>query len=181
MNFKVLPNILSILRFPLSILFAYYFHNMLTTNQFSSLVLMIFIVLILTDFFDGLVARSLNCESSIGSYLDVFADFFFVFSAYLVLVLSGHLNIFFIAVLLVKFIEFLLTSIIYDDNEYSVLLFDKLGMNVSKFWMCFPGLISLLYILEMRNLDLMINGVMLITSIIALLSTITRIINMRRN
>jgi hypothetical protein len=72
-------------------------------------------------------------------------------------------------------VEFIYTSNKKDTNRK--LVFDTLGKNVSKFWILFPGIVCILCYLRMDNLVLIINAIALITAILALLSTITRLID----
>ena len=68
---KQLPNIISILRIPLSI-------AMLVVPPFSVLFWIFYLCSGLTDILDGLLARKLHQESPFGSKLDSIADFAFV-------------------------------------------------------------------------------------------------------
>ena len=175
MNIKTIPNLLSISRIPLSLVFAYLFLETITVGVNAPLSFLVFVLIILTDYLDGILSRKYNTTSSEGALLDATSDMFFVFCSYAVLSIGGLLNWLFLIVLLVKFTEFILTSVLNRKSDDSVLLFDVLGKNVSKFWIAFPGLICLAYLFGYDNLGWLINSVMLVTSILALLSTIYRI------
>ena len=178
MNYKHIPNIMSFSRFLLAMVFAWYFNNLLHSNQEIVFPLIVFILILVTDFFDGLIARKTTNTTDFGALLDVSADMFFVLLSYLILVLNHLLHPLFIFVLIFKFVEFIYTSNKKDTNRK--LVFDTLGKNVSKFWILFPGIVCILCYLRMDNLVVIINAIALITTILALLSTITRLIDSRK-
>lgn len=181
MQWRNIPNILSYSRIILSFVFAYYFNEMLTTSSRISFPLILFFIIILTDFFDGYIARKTDSTTHTGALLDVVADFIFVLIAYLILYFNNLLSFVFIIVLLIKFLEFILTSLVFKkDNDGNILLFDKIGKNVSKFWIAFPGIICILYLVEITNTAGLILFVMSVTSILALISTVTRVIYQKR-
>ena len=68
---KHLPNIITFLRFPLSI-------AMLVVSPFSALFWIFYLDSGLTDILDGFLARKLHLESTIGAKPDSLADFVFV-------------------------------------------------------------------------------------------------------
>lgn len=68
---KQLPNIISILRIPLST-------AMLAVPPFSALFWIFYLGSGLTDILDGFLARKLHQESALGAKLDSIADFVFV-------------------------------------------------------------------------------------------------------
>ena len=57
MNYKHIPNILSFSRFLLAIVFVWYFNNLLHSNQEIVFPLTVFILIWVTDFLDGVIAR----------------------------------------------------------------------------------------------------------------------------
>ncbi|MEM1283177.1 MAG: CDP-alcohol phosphatidyltransferase family protein [Chlamydiota bacterium] len=79
------PNILSILRFPLAILFIY--------DSMATKVLAIALAG-LSDFLDGYLARRYQQTSRIGTVLDPIADKFFVVTALSTFLLNGQMSIF---------------------------------------------------------------------------------------
>ena len=71
---KNVPNILTVLRLLACPLLIYLFEfNIVGTNNFL-LVLIIFVLACLTDFFDGYLARKRNFKSNFGKFLDPIAD-----------------------------------------------------------------------------------------------------------
>ncbi|MCD6579651.1 CDP-diacylglycerol--glycerol-3-phosphate 3-phosphatidyltransferase [bacterium] len=78
---KNVPNILTVLRIVLAIVFVILF-----ILHFYTCALIVFIVSSLTDFFDGQIARKYNVVSDFGKFADPLADKILVFSALLLLV-----------------------------------------------------------------------------------------------
>ena len=124
-----------------------------------------------------MIARKTSNTTDMGAFLDVSADMFFVLVSYLILSLNSLLHPLFILVLIFKFVEFIYTS---GKKNTGKLVFDSLGKNVSKFWIGFPGIVCILCYYRIDNLVLIINAVALITTILSLLSTITRIVESRK-
>ena len=174
MNYKNIPNILSFSRIFLSLLFGWYLNNLLRFDGEIVFPLLLFILILVTDFLDGEIARKTSNTTNMGAFLDVCADMFFVLVSYLILAMNHLLHPLFIVVLIFKFVEFIYTS----RKKYTSkkLVFDTLGKNVSKFWIVFPGIICILYYFRIDNLVLIINAVAFITTVLALLSTISRLI-----
>jgi len=77
-TFFTIPNLLSLLRIPLSIFIIPFAGS-------KTIICLLFIACALTDFLDGYIARKYKLESKLGAYLDSFADlvFFIVLIAYI--------------------------------------------------------------------------------------------------
>ena len=92
---KKIPNILSILRIVLIplvawlILFDYFLYALITT-----------LIIAISDFLDGFIARIFNAQSEIGSYLDSIADKAFIISAYMLIGTQKLLPIFVIIIVI---------------------------------------------------------------------------------
>ena len=92
---KKIPNILSISRIVLIplvawfILFDYFLYALITT-----------LIIAISDFLDGFIARIFNAQSEIGSYLDSIADKAFIISAYMLIGAQDLLPIFVIIIVI---------------------------------------------------------------------------------
>jgi len=92
---KKIPNILSILRIILIplvawlILFDYFLYALITT-----------LIIAISDFLDGFIARIFNAQSEVGSYLDSIADKAFIISAYMLIGTQNLLPIFVIIIVI---------------------------------------------------------------------------------
>jgi len=77
-----LPNILTIFRIILTVLFIYLFYQ----NDLGSrlLALIVFTLASLTDYFDGYLARKHNLITSFGKLMDPIADKFLILSAFFI-------------------------------------------------------------------------------------------------
>ncbi len=121
-----LVNSLTLLRIPLTVIFdiALFYEE---RRLFFCTVL--FSVIVLTDFFDGKLARYYNSQSKIGAVFDVGTDFFFIFTANYILYKQALLPLAMIAIIVIKFAEFCLTSYLLTKKLKAdcPLFFDKIG------------------------------------------------------
>jgi phosphatidylglycerophosphate synthase len=76
----------------------------------------LFLLLIATDFFDGFFARRYGWASKFGMYFDVTADFFFVVSLFAAFIPKGFCADWILAVIIVVFVEFLLTGLFLNET-----------------------------------------------------------------
>ena len=92
---KKIPNILSILRIILIPLVAW-----LILFDYFLYALIITLIIAISDFLDGFIARIFNAQSEIGSYLDSIADKAFIISAYMLIGTQNLLPIFVIIIVI---------------------------------------------------------------------------------
>ncbi|MFG6413497.1 CDP-diacylglycerol--glycerol-3-phosphate 3-phosphatidyltransferase [Roseateles sp. DC23W] len=92
--FLTLPTLLTWARIVAIPLIVGVFHIELTPAHQNLFATVLFIVVALTDWLDGYLARKLNQTSSFGAFLDPVADKFLVCSALLVLLELGRVNAF---------------------------------------------------------------------------------------
>jgi len=94
----------------------------------------LFLFIIATDFIDGLLARRYGLSSKFGTYFDVTTDFAFVLSMFVAFIPKGFCANWILAVIVVVFAEFLLTSLflnkIYDPvgKYFGSLLYGMIGL-----------------------------------------------------
>lgn len=120
-----IPNILSLFRlFSVPVLFFTILFNA------KIMIFFIFLISILSDFFDGLIARRWNQCSYLGSYLDVIADFILVFFSILAFVLRGVYPFWILILMIIMFFQFLITS-----KKYNEPIYDPLGKYYGAFLM----------------------------------------------
>ena len=94
--------------------------------------LVIFILSFISDSLDGKLARKYNLQSETGAKLDVISDFLFIIISTLALVLIDLIPFWFLFVIILKLIEFSVTSRIKE------LKFDRLGHAVALMFYVFP-------------------------------------------
>ena len=90
-----IPNLISTVRIIIIIFAA---KELLAGNNFNSFVL--YLVAILTDFFDGFLARKLNQISELGKILDPLADKLMIGSAIIILLLQARMPFWFVAIII---------------------------------------------------------------------------------
>jgi CDP-diacylglycerol--glycerol-3-phosphate 3-phosphatidyltransferase len=87
---KQIPNMLTILRIPLTILFLYWSFS--SEWQWRLIATCCFLLSMITDLLDGIVARRMNAVSKFGAFLDPLADKFLVLSGFFVLMVRPDLE-----------------------------------------------------------------------------------------
>jgi Phosphatidylglycerophosphate synthase len=122
----------------------------------------LFVLIGLSDFIDGKLARKLGVATKNGAIFDVIADLFYITSTTGILIYRGMMPGWFLLVIGGKFLEFLLTSNYMKTHSKSedVFISDKLGRGVA---IMFYG---------MPYVSLVAYGIVpILCSIIAILST----------
>lgn len=123
---KELPNMITLLRVVLSCLLNFYI-----LNHFGSLPIpmAIFLLIFLTDFLDGKIARFYGSTSHFGAVFDILADLFYMITSYIVLCSYHVLPLWFLFIMLFKCIEFVVTSFFLKKlcNGKSIFVFDFIG------------------------------------------------------
>ncbi|HEY5583259.1 MAG TPA: CDP-alcohol phosphatidyltransferase family protein [Ruminiclostridium sp.] len=169
-------NLLTSLRVVFSLLFAYYIMNY--SGDIIPIVIL-FIMICATDFFDGRLARKLDAGTKFGAIFDVMADLFFITTAYSVLIIKNMLPVWVLALVLLKFSEFCVTSFISKKTgkcQSSVFLFDMLGRAVVLLFYALPVVVILLKnYLYPESLYLVVNIIGYILATMACISSFYRI------
>lgn len=181
--FRILPNILTSSRIFLTYIFVSLqnkqHYDIKNSGVYLSL-LIVFLFICVTDLLDGKVARTLKSESSIGGFCDVIADAIFIFSAFITLNIHDIIPIWFTIVILIKFLEFIITSYLWrklNTETEELFMSDFIGRLVAVLFYIIPGIIYLLlYNIEYTQLSI-INVLIYITTILALISSIIRCLN----
>ncbi|MBZ4646013.1 MAG: CDP-alcohol phosphatidyltransferase [Clostridia bacterium] len=134
---KQLPNMITLLRVVLSCLLSFYI-----LSRFGSMLIPIIIILVifLTDFLDGKIARLYGNTSHFGAAFDVLADLFYIVAIYIVLYYYHVLPLWFLFIILFKFIEFVVTSLFLKkiSSGKSIFVFDFIGRLVAVLFYIIP-------------------------------------------
>lgn len=177
---KLIPNILTSLRMVLTfiyLLLLYDLHLNRHNRLYFTLTIIIFVLICLSDFLDGKIARRVKAVSLLGGFLDVAADFGFIVFSLIVLIIHNMIPIWFIVMVLAKFTEFLVTSYIirnFHGSSNTFFIFDYFGRIAAVSFFLIPGIVSFVYI----GLNIMyINIFIYITLILVLISSSERCIN----
>lgn len=135
---------LTLLRLVLTGFLSYYL-----LNNFGAMVfpLLIFLLIFLTDYFDGKIARLYGLATPGGAIFDLLADLFFMLLSHLVLIALRLIPSWFLFVIIFKFIEFVVTSFFLSrsDDGKGIFVFDFLGRLVSVAFYLFPALLYVSY------------------------------------
>jgi phosphatidylglycerophosphate synthase len=106
----------------------------LVSNDLYFLGAGLFLFLLATDFLDGFLARKFNASSKFGTCFDVTTDFIFVFCMFATFIPKGFCADWILAVIIVVFAEFMLTSLFLKKNYdpvgkyYGSLLYGAIGL-----------------------------------------------------
>ena len=171
---KLLINGITLSRIPITIIFnfiLFYGKNKLFICS------LLFLIIALTDFFDGKLARHYKITSKLGAILDVSTDFFFIFSASFLLYTQNLLPIGLIILIVFKFAEFCFTSYLINKKLHlnKTLFFDKIGRFVAIILYSFPLFALILHTFLHRNIsNLIIFYTMLLITGLSVISVYRR-------
>ena len=161
---KIYINILTSLRIPLGVLFIYF--TLIDYN--IGYLILIFILTAFSDYFDGNLATKYNLDTSDGAKLDVICDFLFIVFSTVAVFLMDLIPFWFIFVIILKLIEFFITSP-GDDFNY-----ERWGHIVALMFYAYPIVALLIHVGW-------INAVLAVfITVCALFSSISRIKNVIR-
>jgi CDP-diacylglycerol--glycerol-3-phosphate 3-phosphatidyltransferase/cardiolipin synthase len=97
----------------------------------------VLLLIVMSDLLDGRLARKLSTVSPLGSYVDAFADFVVVQSVFSMFVIQGIYAIWVYMLIVVMFVQFVLTSagltrVVYDPvgKYFGGFLFGVIGMTI---------------------------------------------------
>jgi Phosphatidylglycerophosphate synthase len=142
-----IPNIITAARFILAAAFLMLL-NCSTDYRIRILYIMpltlIFAAICTTDFIDGKIARKLNAVSTLGAFMDVAADLFYIISAFVCLNIKGAVPIWFTLLIIFNFVVFQISSYIiksYCSGISTTFVFDYFGRISAVLFYIIPGLV----------------------------------------
>jgi cardiolipin synthase (CMP-forming) len=97
MNIFSIPNIITLSRIVLMIPALYFFEN----KEFL-ISLILIIILLITDFLDGYIARKFNMQSFIGAILDPIADKLVVMAFFTYLLIKDNVNLIYYLLIMIR-------------------------------------------------------------------------------
>lgn len=156
---KFYINILTLLRILFGVLFIY--STLIDYNM--GYLLFIFILTALSDYFDGKLAKKYNLDTYYGAKLDVICDFIFIVFSTVAVILIDLIPFWFIFVIILKLIEFFITS---PGNDF---YYETWGHIVALMFYAYP-IVALLIHIESINTALAV-----FITICALMSSVLRI------
>ena len=170
---KNLPNVLTISRIVLlaPLLLMIYLPN----DKLNSISVILFILIALTDFFDGYFARRQNITSEFGKMLDPIADKLLVVGVLIVLMIKGTIeDLSILAALLIIFREIFISGLReFAANRNSHASIDVSQVGKLKTAIQMLSLLLILSSLVLKNLTILLNiGIifMWISMVLALIS-----------
>ena len=151
----LVPTGITVFRIVLAIIFLY-----LLINSTEMWAIVIFLIAILTDAFDGYFARKLNVSSSSGAYFDIIADFLLVLIAFLAFVMNGIYPFWILLLLILVFFQFIVTS------KFKILIYDPIG----KYYGAFLFVIILITLISPSSYYNILLSMTVLFTIISLIS-----------
>jgi len=145
-NFITVSNFLTILRIAVLPFIVYYMNleNISGDSRYAFYVLCFFIIVIISDFFDGLLARSFNQVSKLGQFLDPVADKICLTTVGISLIFYKRLPLWIFAVIIAREIFVVVSAVLLfyrKDVEVKPNIFGKLGV-------AFMSLTAVLYFIS---------------------------------
>lgn len=177
---KSLPNMMSLLRIVLACIVNIYLYNNYANIKFP---IILTVLIYATDFFDGRIARFYKCTSRLGAILDVMADLFYMVVSYLVLYKFHILPLWFLFIILFKFIEFVVTSSIFKkiSSVQSIFVFDLIGRYAASFFYVIPIIAYIFFLLNKDIYWFIINILIFFITFMVIISSTYRIRNILRS
>ena len=177
---KYLPNIITLSRILLTIVstvYIYYYFGKLFIPLFMSL------LIFLSDYLDGYIARCSGNRSWFGNIFDILGDLFYIVLTYMVLSIFKVLPFWFLIVIILKFKEFSITSYMLKkpDNSKFLFVFDFIGRMTAVLFYIIPIFSYAMVILFPVLYYSTINTVIRIITVLAVISSSYRIINIIKN
>lgn len=174
--FKMLPNILTIARLFLTILFTILCLN----TKMHLAILFDFLLICLSDIVDGKIARYFNTSTKLGGILDVLVDSFFIFSSLSVLCCKEKIiPAWFILLVFINFFVFFITSYISKNSpakSKTFFNFDLVGRISAVLFYAIPGITYATIYLNVNVL--IVHYVILINSVLAIIACVSRMVNL---
>lgn len=172
-------NLMSILRIGfVPVFLAVLFQGFTTNNMFLRVwAILLFGLICGTDVFDGIVARKFNQTSRIGEWLDLTADLIFLLATYSLLFVVGIAPVWMIALILMKFLDYVVTShFLKSVAPEKLFVHDLIGRTVIFLYIVTIGaiLVNGLFEFELLN-DKLIRGTFLFLLVFSLFSSVYRI------
>jgi len=174
-----IPNLITFFRLLLSIVFVIFICIYVKTQEYLLTNIIIFLIICFTDFFDGKIARYLKIDSFFGGIFDVIIDLIYIILSYTILCLNNIMLWWFFIIVILKFIEFTITSLILRRRSInassSLFIFDVIGRITSVAYFIMPGIAIFLNHITSDSLTIL-NYICIVITILSVISSIQRII-----
>lgn len=143
---------------------------------------LLYLILGLTDFFDGILARKLKQTTDRGKIMDVFSDYFLLSASYTLFVFTDIAPLWMLLIIIWKFSLFLFPSIIVKSQKPFFLVHDWPGKTGAVLYFLSVGLILLYTIAQPEPMiySILMNRMFLFLFAWSILASIYRVILWRR-
>ena len=178
----LLVNFITLLRIPLTRVFAYELINYLKTGQslFGLSSIIISLLIIFSDFIDGKLARKYDVTSKIGQILDVHLDFVYIMISTSILALYNKLDLYFVVVIVYKFLEFIITSKIFKgrfkNKKSENFYYDNLGTIASGMYYIIPLIVICLLYFKIKYIKIIISIIEIVATLLTFIATYVKFI-----
>ena len=165
----LLPNVISITRVLLTICL-----NIILWKSFHDMIriILINIMIYISDFSDGKLAKWLNAESKTGELFDSIAHIFYIVTSYILLISYNLISIYLLIMIIAEYAVFIITSHLVTNNTDNKLIFDGFGRILAGGFYIYPLLVYILFL----NLSYdYFNMISLILQLILIIGTIMQI------
>lgn len=177
----IVVNFITLIRFPLTILFVFFARRYILEieNIFGVYAIVISILVFFSDFIDGKLARWNNCVTKIGQSLDIYLDFIYILSGMIIFNCYSLLPISFTILVIYKFCEFLILSKVLPrgnkgikDDKY---FFDKMGGLISVIYYIIPTIKLIFMMINNNFFDIIMTAILVVTSILTFVASFCKI------
>jgi len=168
---QYLPTAITLLRPALACVFVALLPGRFRGDIGPAVPLLLFVAICLSDFLDGRIARVLGMVSETGAYLDLYSDFFYITASLVTLNLLKRAPAWFTAVVLVKFIEYLITSRILLRGGCGFVP-NPLGRMAAGLFFLMPGILCALY--GINGYQAVSGWVLMAAACVAIVSSLNR-------
>ncbi|MEY8001271.1 CDP-alcohol phosphatidyltransferase family protein [Clostridium sp. Mt-5] len=175
----ILINTITLLRIPLSVTFC---AILFSDNYKITLGSILFAIIAMTDFFDGKMARKFKAQTKLGAVFDVVSDFFFIITTSCSLYFQGLFPFGMLVIIILKFLEFWITSFLSASNEKNekVFIFDTIGRAVAISFYLLPMIILIFQVLLSNGqLRVVTTTIYIVITTFAFISSLLRILMKR--
>ena len=167
---RYIPICLTLARIALTPVLLY----LLIHNDLSQ-AFVVFIIIILTDIFDGMTARMLGACTRFGAIMDVIADLLYIVSSLAVLNIMYMAPVWLTLLVLFKFAEFYGTSYILRKGSTELIFVSDLpGRICAALFYMIPGIICLLHQVAFVGSGIVLTILLILIIFTALASTFIR-------
>lgn len=177
----ILVNLITLLRLPLTLVFLFLSKIFIVESKyiFGFYAVMVSFLIFISDYIDGKLARKHNCVTSLGQSLDVYMDFVFILSSLILFNMYQIIPAYFTFVIVYKFFEFIIFSKYLNRKTVSIkdgkYYFDKLGGFISVIYYIIPTLQLILMLMNVYKINLIMNCVLLITTLFTFIASINKL------